>query len=64
MKNLSNTELSYFCGQMSMIIRAGISSIEGLYMMADDSEATADEKKLYKELQTRLEEGGYLYTEV
>lgn len=62
MKNLSNTELSYFCGQMSMIIRAGISSIEGLYMMADDSEATADEKKLYKELQTRLEEGGYLYT--
>ncbi len=62
MKNLSNTELSYFCGQMSMIIRAGISSIEGLYMMADDSEATADEKKLYKELQTKLEEGGYLYT--
>jgi type IV pilus assembly protein PilC len=62
MKTLSNTELSYFCGQMSMIIRAGISSIEGLYMMADDSEATPDEKKLYKDIQVKLEEGGYLYS--
>ena len=50
MKTLSNSELSYFCGQMSMIIRAGISSIEGLYMMGDDSEASAEEKKLYREI--------------
>ncbi len=62
MKKLGNTELSYFCGQMSMIIRAGISSIEGLHMMAEDSEASPDEKKLYKDLQRRLEEGGYLHT--
>ncbi len=62
MKKLGNTELSYFCGQMSMIIRAGISSIEGLYMMSEDSEATPEEKKLYKDIQRRLEEGGYLHT--
>jgi len=62
MKTLSNSELSYFCGQMSMIIRAGISSIEGLYMMGDDSEASAEEKKLYREIKAKLEEGGYLHS--
>lgn len=61
MKALDNTELSYFCGQMSMIIRAGISTIEGLYMMGDDPEATEEEKDLYKDIKTRLEEGGYFY---
>ena len=30
--------------------------------MAEDSEASPDEKKLYKDLQRRLEEGGYLHT--
>ncbi len=62
MKTLSNSELSYFCGQMSMIIRAGISSIEGLYMMGDDSEASAEEKKLYGDIKAKLEEGGYLHS--
>ena len=62
MKKLSNIELAYFCGQMSMIIRAGISSIEGLYMMGEDSEATSDEKKLYADLKKKLEDGGYLYS--
>ncbi|MCR4590832.1 MAG: type II secretion system F family protein [Lachnospiraceae bacterium] len=62
MKKLTNTDLSYFCGQMAMIIKAGISSIEGLHMMGEDSEASAEEKKLYGDIQRKLEEGGYLYT--
>ncbi len=62
MKKLSNTDLAYFCGQMSMIIRAGISSIEGLYMMGEDQEASPDEKKLYADLKKKLEDGGYLYS--
>ncbi len=62
MKKLSNTELAYFCGQMSMIIRAGISTIEGLYMMGEDAEASSDEKKLYADLKAKLEAGGYLYS--
>lgn len=61
MKTLTNTELSYFCGQMSLILRAGISSIEGLYMMQDDSEASDEERKLYIEIKHHLDEGGYLY---
>ncbi len=61
MKTLTNTELSYFCGQMSLILRAGISSIEGLYMMQDDSEASEEERKLYTEIKKHLDDGGYLY---
>ena len=37
MKPLSNNELSMFCGQMSMILHSGISSTEGLSLMAEDS---------------------------
>lgn len=61
MKTLTNTELSYFCGQMSLILKAGISSIEGLYMMQDDSEATEEERRLYSEIKAHLDDGGYLY---
>ncbi|MEE3350673.1 MAG: type II secretion system F family protein, partial [Candidatus Gastranaerophilaceae bacterium] len=50
-----------FCGQMSLILRAGISSIEGLYMMQDDSEASDEERKLSIEIKHHLDEGGYLY---
>ncbi len=61
MNTLTNTELSYFCGQMSLILKAGISSIEGLYMMQDDSEATEEERKLYADIKAHLDDGGYLY---
>ena len=37
MKPLSNNELSMFCGQMAMILHSGISSTEGLSLMAEDS---------------------------
>ena len=36
MKNLSNEELMSFCSQLSMILHAGISSIEGLAIMKED----------------------------
>ncbi len=61
MKTLGNSELSYFCGQMALILKAGISSIEGLYMMEDDTEASAGEKQLYTNIREELDKGGYLY---
>ncbi len=61
MKTLGNSELSYFCGQMALILKAGISSIEGLYMMEDDTEASPAEKKLYTSIREELDKGGYLY---
>ena len=39
MKNqriLSNSEVSAFCGQLSLIVKAGISLQEGLLIMAED----------------------------
>ncbi len=61
MKKLKNTDLSYFCGQMAMIIKSGISSIEGLHMMGEDPEASPEERQLYFDIQSKLEEGGHLY---
>ena len=37
MKKLSNSELTTFCGQLALILRSGISSIEGLSIMIEDT---------------------------
>ena len=42
---LTNLELSSFCKQMSMILKAGISPIEGISMMIEDSQ-NENEKQL------------------
>ena len=42
---LSYRELSYFCGQMALILKSGISSIEGVEMMEDDF-ATVQDKEI------------------
>ena len=34
-KKLSNEELITFCGQMALILKSGISSLEGIYIMED-----------------------------
>ena len=36
-KILSNSEISAFCGQLSLIVKAGISLQEGLLIMAEES---------------------------
>ena len=35
---LSNTEIAAFCSQTAMILRSGISSIEGISIMLEDSQ--------------------------
>ena len=41
---LSNTEIAAFCSQTAMILRSGISSIEGISIMLEDSQ-NAGEKE-------------------
>ncbi len=60
MKPLSNLELSSFCGQTALILKAGISSMEGLTMMLEEAEA-ADEKELLQALLEHMQETGSLY---
>ena len=46
---LQNTELSAFCGQMALIMKAGIPAEEGIFLMKDDAADSAE-----KELLTRI----------
>lgn len=63
MKNirLRNPELSAFCGQMAVILKAGISGIEGITMMNEETDSEAD-RKLLKTLLAGYDQTGHLYT--
>lgn len=59
MKPFSNLELSSFCGQMSLILKSGISSMEGLTIMLEDA-VSADEKTILTKLLSNMQETGSL----
>ena len=60
-KPLSNMELSAFCGQTALILKSGISALEGLNIMLEDAE-NRDEKALLDMLINNMQESGSLYT--
>ena len=60
MKPFSNLELSSFCGQIALILKSGISSMEGLTIMLEDA-ASSDEKAILDTLLTNMQETGSLY---
>lgn len=60
MDKLSNTELSYFCSQMGLVLHSGISTLEGISMMLGDSENKKD-SPILKTLQEAMEAQGLLY---
>lgn len=59
MKALSNEELMAFCSQLSMILHAGISSIEGLSIMKEDL-PDGEGKKILELLYEQMEMSGNL----
>ena len=59
-KKLSNEELITFCGQMALILKSGISSLEGIYIM-EDGDAQTEGKEILKEIREELEMCGMLY---
>ena len=59
-KPLSNVETSAFCSQMAMILRSGISSIEGVSIMLEDS-SDAQEKDLLTSINETLLNTGSFY---
>lgn len=56
MRMLSNLELSAFCSQLSMVLKAGISAAEGVNIMERDA-AEGDEKVLLAHLAKSLQDG-------
>lgn len=59
MKPFSTLELSSFCGQIALILKAGISSMEGLTLMLDDT-TSPDEKEILTLLLSDMQETGSL----
>lgn len=60
MRLFSNMELSSFCGQMALILKSGISSMEGLTIMLEDA-ASGDETAVLNTLISHMQETGSLY---
>ena len=64
MKNqriLSNSEVSAFCGQLSLIVKAGISLQEGLLIMAEDDKGGRG-GEIIEKLTEVMEAGGSFAT--
>lgn len=59
-KKLSNEELITFCSQMALILKSGISSLEGIYIM-EEGDVSEEGKAILKELREELEMCGMLY---
>lgn len=58
-KQLSNTELSSFCNQMALILKSGISSIEGVSIMLEESTNASEKAILQTIYDTLLETGSF-----
>lgn len=60
MKSLTNTELVSFCNQMALILRSGISSLEGLSLMEEDL-PPGEGQQILRTVSDELEATGSLY---
>lgn len=60
MKALSNSELTTFCGQFALILRSGISSLEGLSIMIEDT-PEGEGRQLLENLLHEVELTGSLF---
>ena len=56
---LSNLELSAFCEQMAMVLKAGISVMEGISIMKEDAQTPA-EQELLEMIYDKVQETGTL----
>ena len=59
MKTMNNQELFYFCEQYSIILHSGIAAIDGLSILAEDTNGEQDEAVL-KKMQEDMEIHGSL----
>lgn len=59
-KKLSNEELIVFCRQMGLVLKSGISALEGIYLMEENS-VSEEGKEIFREIREELEYTGLLY---
>lgn len=58
-KPLSNTELYSFCNQMALILKSGISSIEGISIMLEESEDASERAILQTIYDSLIQSGNF-----
>jgi len=63
MKTLNNEEMSYFCDQMAMIIEAGITPMEGISIMLEDTE-NEEGREVLRAINEKCEAGESFYNAV
>ena len=59
-KPFSNMEISAFCGQIALVLKSGISSIEGITIMVEDA-PEGEERQILEQILKRMQETGSLY---
>lgn len=59
-KPFSNIELSAFCSQIALILKSGISSIEGITIMLEDA-SSEEEKTVLQQILEHMQETGSMY---
>ena len=59
-KPFSNMEVSSFCGQIALILKSGISSVEGITIMLEDA-SSEEEKQILEAVLEYMQESGSLY---
>ena len=61
-RRLTNGELIIFCEQMGMVLKSGLSAIEGILIMKEDAEGQNEELyHVYERIQKELEMTGIFY---
>ena len=59
-KPFSNIEVSAFCSQIALILRSGISSLEGISIMLEDT-SSEEERAILQKILDNMQETGSLY---
>ena len=54
-KSLAYPEIASFCSEMAMILKSGISSLEGLELLMEDTQNELEQELLNSMYQTMLE---------
>jgi len=60
MKPLTNMELSSFSGQIALILKSGISSLEGITIMLEEAQG-AEDRRLLEQIRETIENTGSFY---
>ena len=54
---LTNLEIASFCSEMAMILKSGISSLEGVDLLREDAQTQAEQELLEQIYQSVMREG-------